>query len=67
MVMLIMHLIHGRTEEMRNQFKTPENPSPQYNQSLREKMKNSLTLGEEEVTRLLSEEPACNKDKNAVG
>ncbi len=43
-------------EEMRNQFKTPENPSPQYNQLLRQKMRNSLTLGTDEVTRLLSEE-----------
>jgi len=42
-------------EEMRNKFKTPENPSPQYNQLLREKMRNSLTLGADEVTRLLSE------------
>src|SRR6478609_9244780 len=36
-------------EEMRSKFKTAENPSPQYNQSLREKMRNSLTLGEQEV------------------
>lgn len=43
-------------EEMRGRFKTPENPSPQYNQVLREQMRNSLTLGEEEVARLLSEE-----------
>jgi glutamyl-tRNA synthetase len=42
-------------EEMRSKFKTAENPSPQYNQVLREKMRNSLTLGEEETLRLLSE------------
>ncbi len=42
-------------EEMRNRFKTPENPSPQYNQVLREKMRNSLTLEKDEVARLLNE------------
>lgn len=41
-------------EEMRNQFKTPENPSPQYNHSLREKMKNSLTLSAQETASLLA-------------
>lgn len=43
-------------EEMRTKFKTAENPSPQYNHVLREQMRNSLTLGDDEVTRLLSEE-----------
>lgn len=42
-------------EEMRNQFKTPENPSPQYNQLLREKMRNSLTLGPQGVNSFLAE------------
>jgi len=42
-------------DEMRIKFKTDENPSPQYNHTLREKMRNSLTLGIDEVTRLLSE------------
>ncbi len=42
-------------EEMRNKFKTAENTSPQYNQVLREKMRNSLTLGEQEVSSFLSE------------
>ncbi|MGI8952335.1 MAG: glutamate--tRNA ligase [Chitinophagaceae bacterium] len=42
-------------EEMRNKFKTEENPSPQYNYLLREKMKNSLTLSEQEVTTFLNE------------
>jgi glutamyl-tRNA synthetase len=43
-------------EEMRQIFKTNENPSPTYGHATRMKMKNSLSLGEEEVTRLLSEE-----------
>ena len=42
-------------EEMRTNFKTAENPSPQYNQVLREKMRNSLTLTPEEVIRFLQE------------
>lgn len=40
-------------EAMRNNFKTTENPSPQYNQFIRTKMKNSLTLSAEEVKALL--------------
>jgi len=43
-------------EEMRQVFKTAENPSPTYGHATRMRMKNSLSLGEEEVTRLLSEE-----------
>src|SRR3954466_4007601 len=39
----------GELEEMREKFKTEENPSPQYNYFIREKMRNSLTLGEDEV------------------
>lgn len=42
-------------EEMREKFRTEENSSTQYNHSIRENMRNSLTLGEEEVTRLLNE------------
>ena len=42
-------------EEMRIKFKTPENPSPQYNQNIREKMRNSLTMGTADVNRLLAE------------
>lgn len=42
-------------EEMRIKFKTPENPSPQYNQNIREKMRNSLTMDAAEVSRLLAE------------
>jgi len=41
-------------EEMRTAYKTPENPSPQYNHILREKMKNSLTLPPDETQRLLT-------------
>lgn len=41
-------------EDMRQQFKTHDNPTPQYNHEIRERMRNSLTLGEEEVSRLLS-------------
>jgi glutamyl-tRNA synthetase len=42
-------------EEMRSKFKTEQNPSPQYDHAIREKMKNSLTLGEDEVKRFLDE------------
>ena len=42
-------------DEMRNAFKTEENPSPQYNFMVRERMRNSLTLGEDEVNRLMIE------------
>jgi glutamyl-tRNA synthetase len=42
-------------EKMRTDFKTDENPSPQYNYVIREKMKNSLTLGEAETQKLLAE------------
>lgn len=41
-------------EEMRRKFKTDENPSPQYNSSIRNKMKNSLTLDEAQVSELLN-------------
>jgi len=42
-------------DEMRITFKTDENPSPQYNHTLRMRMRNSLTLSEQELTRLLAE------------
>jgi len=41
-------------EQMRAQYKTEENPSPQYNHLLRAKMRNSLTLSEAEVSELLT-------------
>jgi len=40
-------------EEMRTHYKTPGNPSPQYNHVLRTRMKNSLSLPADEVQRLL--------------
>ncbi len=41
-------------EQMRVQYKTEENPSPQYNHALRTKMRNSLTLSADEVAELLA-------------
>jgi glutamyl-tRNA synthetase len=41
-------------EKMRADFKTAENPSPQYDHHLRMKMKNSLTLTADEVNQLLA-------------
>jgi glutamyl-tRNA synthetase len=41
-------------EQMRAEYKTAENPSPQYNHALRTKMRNSLTLSAAEVTELLA-------------
>lgn len=40
-------------EKMRHDFKTEQNPSPQYDHSVRMKMKNSLTLRDTEVQKLL--------------
>jgi glutamyl-tRNA synthetase len=40
-------------EKMRLDFKTEQNPSPQYDQSIRMKMRNSLTLSADEVKSLL--------------
>ena len=42
-------------EEMRVRYKTEEDPQPQYNARLRSEMRNSLTLGEQEVKALLDE------------
>ena len=41
-------------ERMRIEYKTDHNPSPQYDHTLRMKMKNSLTLLPEEVNKLLA-------------
>ncbi len=41
-------------EKMRNDYKTTENPSPQYDHHLRMKMKNSLSLLPDEVEKLLA-------------
>ena len=43
-------------ETMRSKYKTAENPSPQYDHTLRMKMRNSLTLTPEETERLLETE-----------
>src|SRR6476620_9895577 len=40
-------------EKMRQDFKTEVNPSPQYDHNIRMKMRNSLTLANEEVKHLL--------------
>jgi glutamyl-tRNA synthetase len=40
-------------EEMRHNFKTDANPSPQYDHNIRMKMRNSLTLPRDEVKKLL--------------
>jgi glutamyl-tRNA synthetase len=42
-------------EKMRNEFRTEHNPSPQYDHSIRMKMRNSLTLPAAEVNKLLAE------------
>ncbi len=42
-------------DTMRQEYKTQENPSPTYGHETRMKMKNSLSLAEAEVQRLLSE------------
>lgn len=43
-------------EKMRHDFKTEENPSPQYDHSIRMKMQNSLTLSADDVSKLLNED-----------
>lgn len=40
-------------DTMRQQFKTHDNPTPQYNYEIRERMRNSLTLPADEVQRLM--------------
>ncbi|HJU45754.1 MAG TPA: glutamate--tRNA ligase [Chitinophagaceae bacterium] len=41
-------------DKMRNDFKTEQNPSPQYDHTVRMKMRNSLTLPGDEVAALLA-------------
>ena len=41
--------------EMRENFKSKENPNPQYGHEIRSKMRNSLTLSAEETQKLLDE------------
>lgn len=45
-------------EQMRNELKTKENPSPQYDRNTRMKMRNSLSLSKEEVEKLLADDTA---------
>jgi glutamyl-tRNA synthetase len=42
-------------EAMREKFKSEQNPSPQYNASIRMEMKNSISLPSEEVEKLIKE------------
>ncbi len=42
-------------EQMRAAFRTEQNPSPQYNYEVRERMKNSITLSEQEVSTLIAQ------------
>lgn len=42
-------------EKMRNDFRTDENPSPQYDGAIRMKMRNSLTMTASETKKLLDE------------
>jgi glutamyl-tRNA synthetase len=46
-------------EKMRHDFKTEHNPSPQYDHTIRMKMRNSLSLGETEVNQLLETNTRC--------
>jgi len=41
-------------DEMRNLFRTEENPSPQYDRKIRKSMRNSLTISENETKALLA-------------
>jgi glutamyl-tRNA synthetase len=42
-------------DAMRTQYKTDANPSPQYDHTIRQKMKNSLSLSADTTTKLLAE------------
>ncbi len=42
-------------EKMRQDFKTEQNPSPQYDHGIRMKMRNSLTMNSDEAKRLIAE------------
>ncbi len=45
----------GELEKMRQDLRTEQNPSPQYDHTLRHRMRNSLSLPAEETSRLLEE------------
>lgn len=42
-------------EKMRNNFRTESNPSPQYDHTIRMKMRNSVSLSEDDVKKLLDQ------------
>jgi glutamyl-tRNA synthetase len=42
-------------EKMRHDFKSEQNPSPQYDHTIRKKMHNSLTLSADEIQKLLAD------------
>ena len=53
-------------EKCGSDFKTEQNPSPQYDGSIRMKMRNSVSLSADETKKLLDEgDKACNPNKNA--
>lgn len=54
-------------DAMRNNLRTEENPTPQYDHTVRMKMRNSLSLKPEEVEELLKEEPHVVRIKMPVG
>jgi glutamyl-tRNA synthetase len=45
----------GELESMRLQYRTPENPAPQYDHRTRKHMRNALTLAPEETEKLIAE------------
>lgn len=55
-------------DAMRTRLRTPENPSPQYDHTVRQEMRNSLTLPKEETDKLLSAQtPHVVRVKMPVG
>ena len=54
MVLELMTDTPEELEKMREQHKSEQNPTPQYNHSLRKHMRNSLTMSEQEVAAALT-------------
>ena len=53
-------------EKMRNDFKTDQNPSPQYDHTIRMKMRNSLSLSPARTEGFIRRSTrTCDTDKNA--
>ena len=53
-------------EKMRHDFKTDDNPSPQYDNTVRMKMRNSISLSPDETQSIVScRNKTCDTDKNA--